>query len=50
MKIKFNSDGKLPQNKAIEIPSMVIVVGAVFHENNISLSFLRWMNVSINYE
>ena len=34
MKIKFNSDDELPLNKTIEIPSMIIVVGNVFHENN----------------
>ena len=34
MKIKLNSDDKLPLNKAIEIPNMTIVVRAVFHENN----------------
>ena len=34
MKIKFNSDDKLPVNKMVESPSMVIVVKAVFHENN----------------
>ena len=34
MKIKFNLDDELPQNKMVEIPSMVIVVRAVFHENN----------------
>ena len=34
MKIKFNSDDKLPLNKMIEIPNMTIVVRAVFHENN----------------
>ena len=34
MKIKFNSDDKLPPNKRIEIPSMIIVVRADFHENN----------------
>ena len=34
MKVKFNSDDKLPLNKAIEIPSMIVVVRAVFHENN----------------
>ena len=33
MKIKFDSDDKLPLNKAIEIHSMIIVVRAVFHEN-----------------
>ena len=31
MKIKFNSDNKLPLNKTIEIPKMTIVVRAVFH-------------------
>ena len=34
MKIKFNSDDKLPPNKTIEIPTIRIVVRAVFHENN----------------
>ena len=34
MKIKFNSDDELPLNKTIEIPTMAIVVRAVFHENN----------------
>ena len=34
MKMKFNLDDKLPLNKAIKIPTMPIVVRAVFHENN----------------
>ena len=34
MKIKFNPDDKLPLNKTTEMPSMTIVVRAVFHENN----------------
>ena len=34
MKIKFNSDDQLLLNKMIEIPTMTIVVRAVFHENN----------------
>ena len=34
MKIKFNSDDELPLNKMTEIPSMIIVIRAVFHENN----------------
>ena len=34
MKIKFNSDNELRLNKTIEIPTMAIVVRAVFHENN----------------
>ena len=34
MKIKFKSDDEPHLNKMIEIPSMIIVVRAVFHENN----------------
>ena len=34
MKIKFNSDGKLPLNKTIKFPTMAIVVRAFFFENN----------------
>ena len=34
MKIKYNSDDELPLNKAIEIPGMIIVVKAIFLENN----------------
>ena len=34
MKIKFISDGEAPLNKTIEVPSMIIVVRAVIHENN----------------
>ena len=34
MKIKFNSDDELPINKAIEIPSIIIVVRIFFFENN----------------
>ena len=36
-KIKFNSDDELPwkqANKTKAIPSMIIVVRAIFHENN----------------
>ena len=33
MKIKFNSDDELPPNETIEIPTMTVVVRAVFHEN-----------------
>ena len=32
IKIKFNLDNELPQNKTIDIPSMIIVVRAVFYE------------------
>ena len=34
MKIKFTSDNELPLNKTIEIPSMIVVVRAVFYKNN----------------
>ena len=34
MKTKFNSDSELPLNKTIKMPSMTIIVRAVFHENN----------------
>ena len=34
MKLKSNSNDELPLKKMIEIPSMLIVVGAVFQENN----------------
>ena len=34
MKIKFDLDDELPLNKTIEIPSIIMVVRAVFHENN----------------
>ena len=34
MKIKFSSYDELPLNKTIEILSMIIVVRAIFHENN----------------
>ena len=34
MKLKFDLDNELLLNKIIEIPSMIVVVRAVFHENN----------------
>ena len=34
MKIKFNSDSKLSLNKTIEVPRIIIVVRAIFLENN----------------
>ena len=34
IKIKFDSDDKVPLNKTIEIPVMIIVVRAFFYENN----------------
>ena len=50
MKIKFNSDDKLPLNKRIEIPSMTIVVRAVFHKNKKYYPQGFLVNVYINYE
>ena len=34
MIMKFYSDDELPPNKTIEIPAMIIVVRAMFYENN----------------
>ena len=34
MKIKFSSENELPLNKTIEIPTMKILVRAIFLENN----------------
>ena len=34
MKIKFNSFGKLPLNKKIDIPTITIVISAAFYKNN----------------
>ena len=34
MKIKFNSDDELPLNKMIKIPTMTVLVRAIFLENN----------------
>ena len=42
VKIKFNSDSKLPLNKTTEIPTIKCVVRAVFLENKY---YLRWMSV-----
>ena len=37
MKIKFDSDDGLPLNKTVEIPTITIVVRAIFLENSILL-------------
>ena len=34
MKIRFDSHGELHLNKTIEISSMIIIVKAIFHEND----------------
>ena len=34
VKMKFNSDGEVHLNKAMEINNETVVVRAVFHENN----------------
>ena len=42
LEIKFDLDDDIPLNKTIEIHNEIIVVRAVFHENNkLSASFLR---------
>ena len=45
MKIKFNSDNKLPLNKTIETPSMTIAAKAIFLGNNNTKILL---NIKIN--
>ena len=53
MKIKFSSNDELSVNKAIEIPSRIIVDRvdrAVFHENNKYYPQFLLTNVYINYE
>ena len=47
MKIKFDSNDEIPLNKTIEIPRMIIVVGAVFHVNGKyhPSDFFRWMSI-----
>ena len=47
-KIKLNSDDQLPLSKTIEIPTMKIVVRAVFHENNKYYQQI-FLDVCINY-
>ena len=51
MKIKFNSDNKLPFNKTIEIHSMMIVVRKLFlmKITDVIHKFFE-MNACINYE
>ena len=50
MKIKFNLDDELPLNKVIKLPSMIIVIRAVFHQNNNYYPQVFQENVCINYE
>ena len=45
VKIKFNSDNKLPLNKTVEISIMAIVARAIFLDNNKYYPQVRWMSV-----
>ena len=49
MKIKFNSDNELSLNKKIEIPTMTIVVRAIFLKITNIIHKFSWMNICINY-
>ena len=49
MKIKLNLDDKLPLNKMIEIPNMIIVIRAVFYENNKHYLQAFLINICISY-
>ena len=44
VKIKFNSDNKLPLNKTVEISIMTIVARAIFLDNNKYYPQVRWMS------
>ena len=48
MKIKCNSDNRLPLNKTIEISGMIIVLRAVFMKITNIIHKLSEMNVCIN--
>ena len=45
VKIKFNSNNKLPLNKTVEISIMTIVARAIFLDNNKYYPQVRWMSV-----
>ena len=45
VKIKLNSDNKLPLNKTVEISIMTIVARAIFLDNNKYYPQVRWMSV-----
>ena len=42
IKLKFNSDDELHLNKTIGIPSMIIAVRVVFHENKKCYPHVYW--------
>ena len=48
MKIKFNSDDELPLSKMIEIPSIIIVVRAIFMKITNIIHKFSQMNIFIN--
>ena len=50
MKIKCNSDDDLPLNKTLEMCNMIVVVRAVFPENNKYYPQTFLMNVYISYK
>ena len=50
MKIKFNSDDELPLNKTIKIPTIKIVVRAIFLKKTNIIHKFSYMNVCMNYK
>ena len=50
MRIKFNTDDKLPLNKTIKLPIITTVVRAVFHENNKYYPQVFLKNVCMEYK
>ena len=50
MRIKFDTDDKLPLNKTIKLPIITTVVRAVFHENNKYYPQVFLKNVCMEYK
>ena len=50
MKIKCNSDDDLLLNKTLEMCNMIVVVRAVFHENNKYYPQTFLMNAYVSYK
>ena len=50
MKIKCNSGDDLPLNKTLEMCNMIVVVRAVFHENNKYYPQAFLMNGYVSYK
>ena len=50
MRIKFDTDDKLPVNKTIKIPIITILIRTVFHENNKYYPQVFEMDIYMKYK